>query len=207
MKAERIILGSPNLNRFETSFADSMRDSLTGLYNGAYLEEMLQRELDRAIQCQLALSVIMIGINDFQRYNITFGRHAGDRILRAVSHFLKENIRAEDIACRYGGDEFISILKETSLVDACRRAEGLRLRFKYMKGGSLSPLFGTVSLSIGVAAFPENGTDTEALLKGVQDALSRAKTQGGDCVVSAEQVGIQSRSDEKFEISCSTSCL
>ena len=163
----------------------SVRDYLTGLFNRRYMEETLERELLRAIRKQLSVGIIMLDVDDFKRINDTGGHAAGDAILRELGSLLLGYVRREDIACRYGGDEFIIVLPDASREVTCGRAQ---LLCEYAKQFHLQ-LDGqtreTVTLSLGVAVFPENGSDSAAVLRAADDALYRAKRLGRGQVVVA----------------------
>ena len=186
--AERIALALANLKLRETLRLQSFRDPLTGLFNRRYMEESMDRELRRAMRKQRSVGAIMIDLDHFKRMNDSFGHQAGDKILRALGRFLGNNVRAEDIACRYGGEEFMLLLPEATLDVTLQRAQRLREGFKHLnvphRGGSL----GTVTLSLGVAAFPDHGMTAEAILYAADRALYQAKAEGRDCVVVAEAV-------------------
>jgi diguanylate cyclase (GGDEF)-like protein/PAS domain S-box-containing protein len=165
----------------------SVRDHLTGLFNRRYMEETLERELRRALRKNLSLGVIMLDVDDFKRFNDTYGHAAGDAILRELGNLLLGNIRGEDIACRYGCDEFIVVLPDNSQEVTyerskifCEYAKQLHLQFE---GQTLE----AVTLSIGVAVFPENGFSTATIIKAADEALYRAKRDGRDCVVLASK--------------------
>jgi diguanylate cyclase (GGDEF)-like protein len=166
----------------------SVRDHLTGLFNRRYMEETLQRELLRAIRKQLSLGIIMLDIDDFKRINDTYGHAVGDEILRAVGQLLLQQVRGEDISCRYGGDEFIIVLPDVSREITRERAELICERAKQfrlnLEGKVLE--FEAVTLSLGMAAFPEDGSTSAALLKSVDDALYRAKREGRSRVIMAD---------------------
>jgi diguanylate cyclase (GGDEF)-like protein len=160
----------------------SVRDPLTGLYNRRYMEESLTRELRRAARKKTELGVMMLDVDHFKQFNDTFGHEAGDAVLRSLGNLLRTQFRAEDIVCRYGGEEFTVILPDTSLQLTQQRAEELREAAKrelvQLRGQSL----GAVSLSIGVASFPANGATSETLLGAADAALYRAKEAGRDRV-------------------------
>ncbi len=161
----------------------SVRDHLTGLFNRRYLEETLERELVRATRKRQPLGVIMVDVDHFKQFNDTAGHAAGDAILREIGGRLLESVRREDIASRYGGDEFTIILPDASLQVTRKRAELLRgITFKI-------PLIGetlaTVTLSLGVAVCPTHGTTSAVILKSADDALYRAKAAGRNQVVVA----------------------
>lgn len=181
--AEQIALALANLNLRETLRSQSIRDSLTGLFNRRYLEESLDREVRRASRGKRPLSVIMLDLDLFKRFNDSFGHDAGDQLLRQFAGLLQTHVRAEDVACRYGGEEFALILPETPLRIARERAEKLREAAKGLviqhRGQSLS----SVSISLGVAVFPDHGTSPETILHAADQALYRAKAEGRDRVV------------------------
>ena len=156
----------------------SVRDHLTGLFNRRYMEETLERELLRASRKQLPLGIIMLDVDDFKCLNDSRGHAAGDAILQALGNLLLGNVRGEDIPCRYGGDEFIIVMPDASQQMTLERAElictyarGFHLHFE---GQTLE----TVTLSLGVATFPENGFSSSALLKAADVALYSAKRKG-----------------------------
>lgn len=164
----------------------SIRDHLTGLFNRLYMEETLERELYRASRKLNPLGVIMLDVDGFKRFNDTFGHAAGDAILRELGNLLLRQVREEDIACRYGGDEFIIVLPDAGREVTRERAE---LIGKYTRQSQLHfdwQTLDTVTLSLGVAVFPEDGSSSAAILKAADDALYRAKREGGGRVVMAK---------------------
>jgi len=157
----------------------SVRDPLTGLFNRRYMEETFDREIQRAIRKQQPLSVIMADIDGFKAINDSAGHVLGDKALVRISAYLMSNIRASDVACRFGGDEFCLILPDCTLVEGIQRANALcrgieTLRFD---GGELENISG-FTMSFGVAALPENGVTREALLGAADSALYSAKRAG-----------------------------
>jgi diguanylate cyclase (GGDEF)-like protein len=163
----------------------SVRDHLTSLFNRRYMEETLERELLRAARKGLSLGVIMLDVDDLKRFNDTWGHAAGDEILRELGSLLLRQVRGEDIACRYGGDEFILVLPDASrdvtrerakLI--CEYAQQFHLQFE---GQRLAP----VTLSLGVAVFPGHGTTSTGILRAVDAALYQAKHEGRSRVVMA----------------------
>jgi diguanylate cyclase (GGDEF)-like protein/PAS domain S-box-containing protein len=163
----------------------SVRDHLTGLFNRRYMEETLERELLRATRKQLSMGMIMLDMDDLKRFNDTWGHAAGDEILRGLGDLLLRQVRGEDIACRYGGDEFVLILPDASSHVTRQRAE---LICKYARNFHLQfegQSLAAVTLSLGVAVFPEHGTTSTGLLRAVDAALYRAKRGGRSQVVMA----------------------
>ncbi len=164
----------------------SARDHLTGLFNRRYMEETLQRELLRASRKGLSLGIIMFDVDEFKRFNDTYGHAAGDVVLRELGRLLTEHVRGEDIPSRYGGDEFIIVLPDATLEITRERAELLCEHARNFKPQFEGQSLGAVSLSLGVAIFPEHGPTSESVLKAVDDALYRAKREGRGRVVVAE---------------------
>jgi diguanylate cyclase (GGDEF)-like protein len=178
-----IALALANLQLRETLRNESIRDPLTDLFNRRYLEETLPREIRRAVRDERPISVIMIDVDHFKEFNDKFSHEAGDAMLRAVAQHLKARTRGQDIACRYGGDEFLLVLPGASLEVACQRAERLRAEIKEMEVERDSLSFTSVCLSLGVAAFPDHGSTAAALVRAADLALYRAKAQGRNQVV------------------------
>jgi diguanylate cyclase (GGDEF)-like protein/PAS domain S-box-containing protein len=157
----------------------SVRDHQTGLFNRRYLEETLERELLQATRKHFILGIIMLDVDDFKRFNDTYGHAAGDAILREMGSFLLKHVRGEDIVCRYGGDEFIIVLPDVTQAVACKRAE---LICKYARQFHLQfegQALEAITLSYGVAVFPKDGSTSMAILKAADDALYSAKRERG----------------------------
>jgi diguanylate cyclase (GGDEF)-like protein len=163
----------------------SVRDTLTGLFNRRYLEETLDRELSRVARKQLPLGIIMVDIDHFKRFNDTHGHAAGDMLLQRMGDFLRGHIRAADVACRYGGEEFVLILPEASREVTSERAEHVREEVKYLRIDFQGQLLEVVTLSLGVAVFPTNGSTGVAVLRAADTALYQAKREGRDRVIVA----------------------
>lgn len=155
----------------------SVRDPLTGLYNRRYMEETFDREIQRAIRKQQPLSVIMADIDGFKNINDTVGHVLGDRALIKVSQFMMKSIRASDVACRFGGDEFCLILPDCTLDEGIRRANALRSDIEQLHTDGEDGLEG-FTLSFGVAAMPDDGMNREALIGAADSALYSAKRAG-----------------------------
>jgi len=183
--ADTIGLALANLKLRTSLLYQSIRDPLTDLFNRRYLEETLEREIRRATRLQRDVAVIMLDIDHFKKYNDTFSHEAGDILLRELGVFLKQQIRGGDFACRYGGEEFVLILPEISLEDLLQTAERLRKKIKELHiqyaGGTLE----TITLSLGVALFPEHGTTGKAVIRAADEALYEAKHQGRDRIAVA----------------------
>ncbi len=180
--SEYLGLALAKLKLQETLQRLSIRDPLTGLFNRRYLEECIERELRRAERQGKQVGVIMVDIDHFKRFNDTFGHEAGDALLREMGAFLQRHIRGNDIACRYGGEEFTLILRDVTTERTVERAEKLReaaQQLRVLHGqGFLEP----ITLSLGVAMFPGDGTTPLAILQAADLALYRAKQAGRDRV-------------------------
>lgn len=187
--AEHLALALSNLRLRETLRLQSIRDPLTGLFNRRYMEESLEREIRRASRNGGSLGVIMLDVDHFKQFNDTFGHGAGDTLLRELSTLFKSRIRGGDIACRYGGEEFALILPDASLNDTRLRAEHLREEAAHLDVQYRGQVLRNVTLSLGVAAFPEHESHSDALLQAADAALYRAKAEGRDRVVIAEARG------------------
>ena len=179
--AELLALSLANFRLRETLHVQSTRDSLTGLYNRRYMEETLEREIHRATREGGTLGVIMLDLDRFKAYNDHHGHAIGDALLRALAETLSANIRAEDVACRYGGEEFTIILPNATKEETRRRAEVLRERAHEVTVPSVGGGPG-VTVSLGVAAYPDDGASADALLTAADAALYRAKDHGRDRV-------------------------
>ncbi len=181
--AEHIALALANLKLHEALQQQSIRDPLTGLFNRRYLEESLERELNRASRKQQPLGIIMIDVDLFKQFNDSFGHEAGDTALRELGTFIIKQIRGADIACRYGGEEFILILPEASLNTTRERAEQIRQGAKHLALQNRHQHLDGITLSLGVAVFPEHGLTGESVIHAADAALYRAKSEGRDRTV------------------------
>jgi diguanylate cyclase (GGDEF)-like protein len=164
---------------------ESIRDPLTGLYNRRYLEDSLQRETRRAVRAGQTLSIIMFGLDHFKKFNDTYGHDAGDTVLRDTACLLSKSVRAEDVVCRFGGEEFVIILPLADFNTACARAQRICSQVREMKVSHQGLSVGRIRVSGGVAALPEHGTAPAELLKAADAALYRAKKEGRDRIVGA----------------------
>jgi diguanylate cyclase (GGDEF)-like protein len=183
-----------NLKLQRTLRVQAVRDPLTRLFNRRYLEETFERELRRAERRRKPLGVIMIDLDHFKVFNDTFGHAAGDALLRVLGQFLVSRSRREDVACRYGGEEFVLIFPDAPLETTTQRAEQLREEARSLQVQHHGHPLGNVTISVGVAGFPEHGATTAALLGAADEALYRAKTEGRDRVEVARRLALTPRS-------------
>jgi diguanylate cyclase (GGDEF)-like protein len=162
----------------------SITDGLTGLYNRKHLMEILASEVARAERYQRPLALVMIDIDHFKVYNDTCGHLAGDEVLRNIAALFKGSIRGSDRAGRYGGEEFLIILPETTADEAGRIADRIRSRLaeEDFPAGSQRV---KITISGGIASFPSHGRSPESLLRSADAALYRAKAGGRNRVVPA----------------------
>jgi diguanylate cyclase (GGDEF)-like protein/PAS domain S-box-containing protein len=184
--AEGIALALANLKLRETLQSQAIRDSLTGLFNRRYLEETLERELHRVKRLGIHLGVVMIDLDHFKQYNDNFGHNAGDELLVALGNLILSLVRAEDIPCRFGGEEFLLIIPGASLEVTLGRAEQLRLGVKQLHEQHPGKLLHPVTISAGVAVFPRDGASADVLIGAADAALYQAKREGRDRVVAAD---------------------
>jgi diguanylate cyclase (GGDEF)-like protein len=181
--AYSLALALGNLRLREKLHILSIRDSLTGLFNRRYLDETLPREINRIERSRGELSLILFDIDHFKNFNDTHGHDAGDLVLRAMSAVVLSCIRESDIACRYGGEEFIIILPDTPIEIAEQRAQALRQEVSELTLDYQGQELGRLTISLGVAAFPQHGTKRDALIKSADQAAYLAKKGGRNRVV------------------------
>jgi len=183
---ERYAPGVINLRLRETLRIQSIRDPLTGLYNRRHMTESLEREARRVERRGISIGIIMIDVDHFKQFNDTYGHEAGDKVLIELGGYFKKFTRGEDIACRYGGEEFILILTDATLENTLNKAEEIREQVKEnLKIKHLGKLL-KITISLGVAVYPEHGETTEDAIKAADKALYVAKSKGRDCVKKAK---------------------
>lgn len=162
----------------------AITDGLTELYNHRYFKEQLEQELNRARRHNLNVSVVMVDIDRFKQFNDEHGHPAGDELLRTMGRLLRDNIRKIDLAARYGGEEFSLVLVETGKRAAGIVAEKIKkLVEEHLFDNSNGESAGRITLSMGVATFPEDAGNFDDLIRIADDRLYRAKESGRNCVV------------------------
>ena len=184
--AGQVGLSVANIRLREALRNQSIKDPLTGLYNRRYLEEILQRETRRAVRAGYSVGALMLDLDHFKKFNDTYGHDAGDTVLRETASLLIKSVRAEDVVCRFGGEEFIVILPMADLKTSQARAERIRSRLRELAVVHQGQSLGMITVSVGVAGLPEHGTSPKELLEAADAALYRAKRDGRDRVVVAE---------------------
>ncbi len=183
--SEHIAMALSNLRLHETLRSQSIRDPLTGLFNRRFMEESLELEIKRASRNQRPLGMIMIDLDHFKYFNDNFGHEAGDLLLKELGGLLRGNIRGEDIACRYGGEEFTLILPEGTGAVTRQRAEFFKEAIQRLDIHYRGRPLGRITASMGVAIFPDHGRTAKALVEAADKALYRSKSAGRDRVTLA----------------------
>ena len=180
---ETVKLALANLKLRDELRQQAIHDQLTGLFNRRYLDETLPRDLHQAQRRNATLCVVMLDIDGFKEFNDSFGHGPGDAILREFGRVLRERLRKSDISCRYGGDEFVLVLRDSSIADTQERMEQIRVFLKELKIHHGERVLGPITLSVGIAQTPEHGTTTGELLRAADEAMYAAKQAGRDRIV------------------------
>jgi len=177
-----------NLRLREKLHDQSIRDPLTGLYNRRFLEATLEQELHRSSRHHTGLGVIMADIDKFKVFNDSFGHTAGDIVLKEVAAMLRRSVRTEDIVCRYGGEEFLMVLPDTSLESVRERTELMREAVAKLELQHAGHSLGKITASFGIS-FSQDGVLTpEILLRYADEALYESKRRGCNCVSLSDSV-------------------
>ncbi len=186
--AEQLSLALANLSLRESLRHQSVSDPVTGLLNRRYAEDHLGREIAHAARAGGSVGIIAIDVDHFKDVNDTLGHGIGDDVLRSVARILGGGVRRGDVVCRFGGDEFVVVLPGSSLEGTRQRAEELQ---QAVRRASSAPdrALPAVSLSLGVAVFPDHGQTAEAVLRSADVALYQAKQAGRDRVAASGQAG------------------
>lgn len=188
--AEQVALAIRSLQLREQLRELSIRDPLTGLLNRRHMEESLLREISRATRTKQPLSVLMMDVDHFKHFNDTYGHEAGDHVLKEFGHLLQKQVRESDIACRYGGEEFTLILPEADCDTASDIGNRIRSAVMDLQLVVGRQSLGRVTISGGIAVFPEDGDTIQQLLARADEALYDAKKNGrnrieGSCAAAA----------------------
>jgi diguanylate cyclase (GGDEF)-like protein len=176
----------------------AITDGLTGLINHRHFHELLEREIARQKRSKKPFAVVMADVDHFKTYNDTHGHPAGDDVLKEVARLLSENVRETDVVGRYGGEEFILLLLETSVSDAHQRADALReLIATYPFAHRRAQPLGRLSVSMGVAVWPDDGVEAQALVSAADVALYQSKRSGRDRVTSAATIKLDDEEPQR----------
>ena len=172
-----------NAQAHSTIRLQAITDSITGLFNRRCFEDLMSRELQRAERHEREFSLALVDVNDFKKYNDTYGHQAGDHALSALGEAIRKAIRSIDIAARYGGDEIVIILPETKLVKAYNMFTN-RIKREIEEGfTAISGTGHVLSVSIGIAAYPHDGKSTPDLVLSADRALLATKKQKHTCAI------------------------
>jgi diguanylate cyclase (GGDEF)-like protein len=181
---ESLIRSRNDLARSESQMRDiSVHDPLTGLFNRRYMDDAFARQFDSPSP---HFSLLMVDVDHLKEINDSCGHSCGDDMIRKVADILTASIRKHDVACRYGGDEFLLILSECDLDSALVKAQKIKAEGESLVMEKSSGIPETMTVSIGVAQCPQNGTDQDAILKAVDAALYMAKQNGRNRVDAAD---------------------
>ena len=175
--AKYIGLALANLRLRDTLKNQSFRDPLTKLYNRRYLEECLEREIRRSETEPKPLGIILFNIDRFPDFVSAYGQSASDLLLRELGIFLLKRTRSSDIACRYRGNDFLIMLPETSMQDTQQQAELLQKTIKQLNIIYQDYSLDSLTISYGVASYPEHGATRKSLLQAATTALHSAREQ------------------------------
>lgn len=186
--SEHLALALSNIRLREKLHSQSIRDPLTGLFNRRYMEESLEREIHRANRSNNSIGIIMLDIDHFKQVNDSYGHEAGDAILHNLGCLLLSQVRAGDIACRFGGEEFIIILPDASAETTRQRAEEIRQAVEKIKVDHEGEVLNQITVSLGTAAFPKNSASIDGIIHQADKALYQAKHNGRNRVESADHI-------------------
>jgi diguanylate cyclase (GGDEF)-like protein len=183
--SEQTALSLANLQLRETLRLQALRDPMTGLFNRRFVEDWIDREVDRAEHAGETLGAMMADVDHFKQINDVYGHDAGDQLLKAVADAIHGSMRGGDVACRYGGEEFLVLIANIDAATLAARAEQLRaavasIRLEH-RGETLRP----ITLTVGIALYPHDGKNAADVLAAADAALYTAKRAGRDCVISA----------------------
>ncbi len=176
--AAETALALENARQYEEQYHQAITDALTGLANRRHLQNALSREVPRALRFGRPLSLLILDLDDFKRYNDTFGHPAGDKVLQAVARILLQATRKMDLVARYGGEEFVVLLPETSTEPARQVAERIRQQVAKLHTMAAYEVRTPLTISIGVATLPDHAQTQTDLLLAADVALYQAKQKG-----------------------------
>lgn len=155
----------------------AIRDPLTGAFNRRFLSESFDKEVARAKRDHSNISIIIIDVDHFKKFNDTYGHKCGDLVLQSLVNFLQEHTRQGDVVCRYGGEEFVIVMPDTDVNSAYQRAEALRAEFDAMSL-EYESIYLRATFSVGVASFPSSAGTGEGVLHAADQALYKSKENG-----------------------------
>jgi diguanylate cyclase (GGDEF)-like protein len=170
----------------------SIRDPLTSLYNRRYLQEFLSKQIYQSERTKNSLALLMIDVDYFKKVNDIYGHDAGDIVLKELAQLFLNHVRPGDIACRYGGEEFVLVLYNINGDNARKRAEKLKHDASLLIVEYGAQPIGSISISIGIAIYSEDGVTCEKLIESADKALYFAKNTGRNKVVMSSDINTTS---------------
>ncbi|MGE4357213.1 MAG: diguanylate cyclase [Candidatus Omnitrophota bacterium] len=189
MFANQAGLAIENSRLYEQTLILSNTDYITRLWNHGRFQQLMNEEIKKSLENKTPVSIIMLDIDNFKNYNDTLGHQAGDKVLQEIGNIIRDNVRKNDWACRYGGEEFAIILPQTNKEDTVKFAERLRAKIESHKfpHEEIQPLQ-KITVSIGVATFPEDASSKDELIYKADMAMLEAKKKGRNCTVQYSSV-------------------
>jgi diguanylate cyclase (GGDEF)-like protein len=184
--AGQLAFALSNIHLQETLREQAIRDTLTGLYNRRYMEQALDKEIRLAARNNTSVGVITLDLDSFGKFNDAHGYKSGNLIMRNLADFLKSNSHPEDIVCRGNGDEFAIICPRISPDTLKHRAEGILEGLAYFNKRHQDLYQEPLTISLGIAIFPDDGHTSEQIIKLADMALNQAVQEGGNKIVLAE---------------------
>lgn len=175
--AETISLAIANIRLKELLHSQSIRDPLTGLLNRRFLDEYIVKQIGQAKRNKTSIVFIMVDVDNFKRVNDNFGHETGDYVLSRLGNLIPSLVREGDLACRYGGEEFLFVLPNFDANSAKACGENIRNKVNEMRiviDGSVS----NITISLGISVFPNDGTSSKELIDAADQALYTAKKHG-----------------------------
>ena len=161
----------------------ALRDPLTGLFNRRFFDAGLAQQIMRSRRSGEPASLLMLDIDHFKNYNDEYGHEAGDAVLRAIGQLLQTQVRGGDVACRFGGEEFVILMPDAPLESAKERGRQILEAIRGLEIPHQGHLLPSVTASLGVAGFPAHASDAEGILEAADNALYMAKRTGRDRMV------------------------
>jgi diguanylate cyclase (GGDEF)-like protein len=183
--SEQTALSLANLQLRETLRLQALRDPMTGLFNRRFVEDWIDREVDRAEHAGETLGVMMADVDHFKEINDVYGHDAGDQLLKAIADAIRGSMRGGDVPCRYGGEEFLILIANIDAATLAARAEQLRSSVAGIRLEHHGEPIRGVTLSVGIAVYPHDGKSATEALAAADAALYSAKRAGRDRVTSA----------------------
>ncbi len=191
MAAEQISLAIANAKMRDQLHDQSIRDPLTGLFNRRHFIEALRNQIESSIRSGAAFSLLSVDVDHFKKFNDNHGHDAGDMVLRAVGTVLEKSCDRDELPCRIGGEEFMVLLPSCDEGSAAERAENLRSAIEAISVRYGDKSLPRITISVGIACYPEHGAMPQDLMKSADDALYEAKAKGRNqvCIAGAHHEG------------------